>query len=579
MTEKIYYILPKVISKPHQFAVIAILTARTGFFTFLIVLASLTRVDAQNFSFELSGAKNIPRYWTLKNKGFYTSLSNEFAYDGKRSFKAVSTESSSSIAIYSTIDGNSIPPGQITIEAFVKYENVEGIPDVFCRLDGEDELLGYTSTKNESVSGQKSWYRISCSLDTKGSFRKLVAGFTFRGKGTVFVDNFAISINGQKLPDATIGVNDADCSSTIHQAILSSGKYDTIDDMQYSSLLRGRRLVAIGEAVHGSAEIYRAKIKLTKMLIQRNGAINLYVELDHMDASRINSYVCNLKTEDPKQVLAGLTNQFLNNQFFFEFIKWLKDYNAISGGRISFIGIDFQDSTHNLERLSQLWGDKNRAQMDSALLLIEKLSSGDLQTQAVAAQLFKLLKELIQTIPDVEKRQESHYICRLLEQKIAFVKSRDRLSELISRDSSMAVNVLTELMRDTAATSVLWAHNMHVSKMQPYMGSRLAKFLLEDYHSLAISFDGGEFTTLNAQDASFRLTQAFDAGPGAIEYCLASYGYDILVNTEKLTGRYDMRVTGAQDLGRQFIYSINLRDIFDFFYLCGKSSPLVYPHN
>jgi len=107
------------------------------------------------------------------------------------------------------------------------------------------------------------------------------------------------------------------------------------------------RLVAIGEASHGTHEFYRWRDLLSRRLIEEKGFTWIGVEGDWPDCWRINRWVRGLDDQDLDAVglLAGFerwpTWMWANVEVA-EFLTWLRERNlaADPGERVGFYGLD-----------------------------------------------------------------------------------------------------------------------------------------------------------------------------------------------------------------------------------------------
>lgn len=113
---------------------------------------------------------------------------------------------------------------------------------------------------------------------------------------------------------------------------------------------RGKALVLIGEASHGTSEFYRARAQLTERLISELGFAGVAVEADWPDAYAVNRHVWNLHPDQPIEQAFEAFQRFpvwmWANQEVVEFARWLTEFNstperAEAGLRpVGFYGLD-----------------------------------------------------------------------------------------------------------------------------------------------------------------------------------------------------------------------------------------------
>jgi protein-L-isoaspartate(D-aspartate) O-methyltransferase len=91
----------------------------------------------------------------------------------------------------------------------------------------------------------------------------------------------------------------------------------------------GSKVVLLGEATHGTAEFYRARARITEMLVDRHGFNIVAVEADWPDAAVYDAYVRGLpRPRLPKSVFSRFPAWMWRNGEVAEFLDRLKDINA-----------------------------------------------------------------------------------------------------------------------------------------------------------------------------------------------------------------------------------------------------------
>ncbi|MFZ4387527.1 MAG: erythromycin esterase family protein [Chthoniobacterales bacterium] len=94
---------------------------------------------------------------------------------------------------------------------------------------------------------------------------------------------------------------------------------------------RGKKVVLLGEASHGTHEFYRIRAEITKRLIREQGFNAVAVEADWPDAHRINQYVRGRgKDTEAVDSLGGFKRfpQWMwRNTDVLDFVGWLKNWN------------------------------------------------------------------------------------------------------------------------------------------------------------------------------------------------------------------------------------------------------------
>jgi erythromycin esterase-like protein len=110
------------------------------------------------------------------------------------------------------------------------------------------------------------------------------------------------------------------------------------DDLQpFKTILAGKRIVALGEATHGTSQFFRMKHRLVEFLTTEMGFRHFGMELSPMDGQLLNEYIQG-KDEDPKKVLYWPWNTWE----VMDMLDWMRAYNARVSldQRITLHGID-----------------------------------------------------------------------------------------------------------------------------------------------------------------------------------------------------------------------------------------------
>jgi erythromycin esterase-like protein len=106
-------------------------------------------------------------------------------------------------------------------------------------------------------------------------------------------------------------------------------------------MIGAARIVSLGEATHGTREIFQMKHRLTEFLASELGFTIFAIEANMPEAYRVNDYVLH-GTGDPKALLRGMYFWTWNTEEVLAMIEWMRQFNASGKGRIQFTGFDMQ---------------------------------------------------------------------------------------------------------------------------------------------------------------------------------------------------------------------------------------------
>ncbi|MGO9088497.1 MAG: erythromycin esterase family protein [Candidatus Sulfotelmatobacter sp.] len=114
------------------------------------------------------------------------------------------------------------------------------------------------------------------------------------------------------------------------------------DDLQpLTKVVGDARIVALGEATHGTREFFQLKHRLIEFLASQKGFTIFSIEANMPEAYRLNDFVLN-GNGDPKQLLKGLYFWTWDTEEVLNMILWMREFNRSGKGRIEFTGFDMQ---------------------------------------------------------------------------------------------------------------------------------------------------------------------------------------------------------------------------------------------
>ncbi|MGO9126637.1 MAG: erythromycin esterase family protein [Terriglobales bacterium] len=305
------------------------------------------------------------------------------------------------------------------------------------------------------------------------------------------------------------------------------------------------RIVALGEATHGTREFFQLKHRMVEFLASQKGFTIFSIEANMPEAYRLNDFV--LRGEgDPKQLLKGMYFWTWDTDEFLNMVLWMRDYNRQGKGRIEFTGFDMQnpklamktvqsfvasnDKSYETtldpvydevtQRTKQPWSDEESpSQKESDHLLAAKCRD-------VMEHLNQNRASFLQTGLQAENVDWTVQNARMVLQYVQ-LRSGEQ-----SRDQSMAENVEWIADHSPGAKIILWAANGHVryapfpdfNPMGRYLHERFGKGIV----SFGFSFNQGSFRAIE----SGRIPREFTVKPlpeDSLDRTLASAGIPLFV--------------------------------------------------
>lgn len=116
-------------------------------------------------------------------------------------------------------------------------------------------------------------------------------------------------------------------------------------DMQpLENVVGDARVVALGEATHGTREFFQLKHRMVEFLATQMGFTVFAIEANMPEAYRVNDFVLH-GHGDPKQLLKGMYFWTWDTQEVLDMILWMREFNQSGKGHIEFTGFDMQTPT------------------------------------------------------------------------------------------------------------------------------------------------------------------------------------------------------------------------------------------
>ena len=286
------------------------------------------------------------------------------------------------------------------------------------------------------------------------------------------------------------------------------------DLLPLKEIVGDARIVALGEATHGTSEFFTIKHRIIQFLAEEMGFTVFSIEANMPEAYRVNEYVLTGEG-DPRELLRDVHHLWIwNTQEVLDLILWMREYNASGRGVMQFTGFDMQNPTVAIEEARafvEAYDPVYLAQLDRAYETVESVFSqgggwnapeDELKAWRNAAR--EVLLHLVNNEVAYIEANQSELAWAVQNARIVLQGAEFKLARLdtpvsgqISRDESMAANVEWILARYPEAKVVLWAHNAHIKESHRdefvFMGERLSEVFGKDYFSLGFTFYRGDF--------------------------------------------------------------------------------------
>ncbi|HWO26724.1 MAG TPA: erythromycin esterase family protein [Kofleriaceae bacterium] len=289
-------------------------------------------------------------------------------------------------------------------------------------------------------------------------------------------------------------------------------------------LVGGARIVALGEATHGTREFFQVKHRLLEYLVAKQGFTVFAIEANQPECRAINDYVLHGKG-DAREVLAGIYFWTWNTEEVLAMIEWMRAWNADPAHpqKVSFTGFDMQVTSVAHATVAALLEKVAPAAAAGWLAPLAVLASPHAQSLvgkaspaerdvlaaglAALARAFDGNRKAWSAAAGAAAYADARHDLTILEQAFTmFTTPGPPAYE--ARDLAMADNVRW-LLEQTRGKIVVWAHNGHIAnKLRSFtnMGSHLRKRYQQAYVNFGFVFGEGSFQALDLMKPARPLT-------------------------------------------------------------------------
>ena len=257
-------------------------------------------------------------------------------------------------------------------------------------------------------------------------------------------------------------------------------------DLQaFKTMVGAARVVLLGEGTHGTAEFFRMKHRLLRLLVEEAGFTAFGIEASFPDSEPINEYVLHGRG-DARQVLAGQGFWTWRTEEVLAMVEWMREYNRLHGSVLSFRGFDMQRPITSMDAVVDYLESVDRSAAVSAGELYAvyrpyadfpaasayRVAPAETRTQSHAnvaevAAMLELERGRYEEASSAREYADARQHARIVVQAESLYGGNG------NRDAFMAENALW--LADQAgpgARVVLWAHNFHVQRSADANGNR-----------------------------------------------------------------------------------------------------------
>jgi erythromycin esterase len=299
------------------------------------------------------------------------------------------------------------------------------------------------------------------------------------------------------------------------------------------------RIVALGEATHGTREFFRLKHRLLEFLVTEMEFTSFAMEANWPECVAVNDYVLHGRG-DPAAILGGLHCWPWDTEEVLDLILWMRQYNmASTHKKITFSGFDAQFTAL---AATTIQGYLAQVDPEFAATIAPRMMPFEKECRSYsdvseADELLSTARDLAERLRTEERTyvarstteewrlacQHVRTLCQVMEQRRAGDEEKTRY---MIRDKAMAENVGWILENEgPQGKMVVWAHNGHVAR-DPHgifggaivsMGMHLARRFDPDLLVIGFAFGEGAFQAVVKEEGNRRPIRAVTVGPAPDE--------------------------------------------------------------
>jgi erythromycin esterase len=263
------------------------------------------------------------------------------------------------------------------------------------------------------------------------------------------------------------------------------------------------RIVALGEAGHGTREFFRLKHRLLEFLVSEMDFNVFAIEATFPEALDVNRYVLSGEG-DPVRALAGLHFWIRDTEEVLALIRWMREYNLneTKGRKVKFHGFDQQFRARAARTVLDYLRRVDPAAGRAASRILEPLADPtpfpSAENEGTPEDVRgEVADALLRMAGDFDERLDSYAAMTSVEEAKLVRQHLEILLQNVgagglSRDAAMAKNVAWILDREGPdSKAVLWAHNQHVAVREGSQGEDLRRRYGDDYRVVGFTFGHG----------------------------------------------------------------------------------------
>ena len=249
---------------------------------------------------------------------------------------------------------------RVRVTGWVRAEHLDGQGRLVLEAWGDGVLASDTASLAGRVDVGE-WQRLDLSIPVDSSAHSIVITAALLGAGAVWFDDLAVESGGRTWDTVPAASTPSDATldwlaerSSPFSSVDAAGPPGTdalVDLAALGRIVGDARVVALGEATHGSSEFFRVKHRLLAYLVEQVGFRVFAIEANQLAVEPINAYVRGGSGE-VRNVMRAMF-QVWNTEEMRDLIEWMRTYNLENPSEmVEFIGFDMQDPRAPIDSVS-----------------------------------------------------------------------------------------------------------------------------------------------------------------------------------------------------------------------------------
>lgn len=397
----------------------------------------------------------------------------------------------------------------ITVSLNCKSQNLLHSRLIICGIDDNESIL-YTDTL--SLLGSAEWRTFSLSVPNHNvvllNLSIEAEALNDKSQQCLYLDKLDIRLDGKDInsfPLPTIPI-----ISDIKKRDLISMSFSNDTALNKMSALENKKIVAIGETVHGSETITEVAAQLIKHQVEHNNCKLILLEMPIEQTLFLNRYIRGDSLFKNDNLTQELSRFFFSPRIMLDLLNWLKKYNEKTRDMVWLFGIDLdlvpnRSAIYLYDYLYRIKENKQNVLLDS---LCSKLY--DYNSFPQALQILEKNKGIENLLGKNEYRILHHLLSLSIDAGIGPLK------RFCLRDKQMYLNAafLLNLLCPANEKVTIYEHFIHTNykntdPLFPFtntFGSYMKNKYGNNYYSIAVLVGEGSFRTSDKDSTCFKMT-------------------------------------------------------------------------